>query len=249
MDYNETVVALKKILSSSTMSAQVRMFHLFMTVRQACIDTKDVLWFDKKSCEIINKVSLAHGSIENLCNDVLIPTLIDALMFKYLRMDVVKLLHDSFYHNSVPPPPPHPAPRLLQPRPPPSTPPPGVFENDAEKCIICFTNIRTKMCVPCGHVCMCAGCASVWIRLKGTCPMCRDHVTSTTEVTQSELDQLLAQHSGAVYSDPQKGPRIRMYASRFENRVNRATCTSDLHSLLLDLQEIAGDQVNTPLPS
>ena len=245
MDYNETVVALKKILSSSTMSAQVRMLHLFMTVRQACIDTKDVPWFDKKSCEIINKVSLAHGSIENLCNDVLIPTLIDALMFKYLRMDVVKLLHDSFFHNSVPPPSRPRAPRLLQPRPPPSTPPPGVFENDAEKCIVCFDKIRTRMCVPCGHVCMCADCAIAWIRNKTTCPVCRAQVNSIAVVTQSELEQLLAPHSGPVYSDPDKGPRIRMYASRFENRVNRATCTSDLHSLLLDLQEIAGDQVRS----
>ena len=245
MDYNETVVALKKILSSSTMSAQVRMLHLFMTVRQACIDTKDVPWFDKKSCEIINKVSLAHGSIENLCNDVLIPTLIDALMFKYLRMDVVKLLHDSFFHNSVPPPPRPRAPSLLLPPPPPSTLPPGVFENDADKCIVCLEKIRTRMCVPCGHVCMCADCASAWIRKKATCPMCRAQVTSTTEVTQSELDQLLDKKGGAVYSDPRKGPPIQMYASRFENRVNRVTCTSDLHSLLLDLQEITGDQVRS----
>ena len=221
------------------------MLHLFMTVRQACIDTNDVPWFDKKSCEIINKVSLAHGSIDKLCNDVLIPTLINALMFKYRRIDVVKLLHDSFYHNSVLPPP-HPAPRLLQPRPPPSTPPPGVFENDADKCIVCLEKIRTRMCVPCGHVCMCAGCANDWIQRNGTCPMCRAQVTSTTEVTQSELDQLLDKKGGAVYSDPRKGTPIRMYASRFENRVNRATCTSDLHSLLLDLQEITGDEV---LPS
>ena len=245
MDYNEAVAALNKILSSSTMSAQVRMFHLFMTVREACVATNDVPWFDKKSCEIMTKVSQAHGSIETLCNDVLIPTLINALMYKYRRIDVVKLLHDNFYHNSVPPPPPHPAPRLLLPPPPPSTPPPGVFENDADKCIVCTYNIRTTMLRPCGHVLMCARCASAWIGLKGTCPMCRAQVTSTTEVTQSELDQLLAPHSGPVYSDPRKGPPIQMYASRFENRVNRVTCTSDLHSLLLDLQEITGDQVRS----
>lgn len=245
MDYNETVVALKKILSSSTMSAQVRMLHLFMTVREACIVTNDVPWFDKKSCDIMTKVSQAHGSIENLCNDVLIPTLIDALMFKYLRMDVVKLLHDSFFHNSVPLPPRPRKPRLLLPPPPPSTPPPGVFENDPDKCIVCLEKIRTRMCVPCGHVCMCADCASVWIRSKGNCPVCRAQVNSIAVVTQSELEQLLAPHSGSVYSDPRKDPSIRMYASRFENHVNRATCTSDLHSLLLDLQEITGDQVRS----
>ena len=47
-------------------------------------------------------------------------------------------------------------------------------------CSICLDKPRTMALVPCGHKCLCSGCASKWDKQK--CPMCRKLVTSTMRI-------------------------------------------------------------------
>jgi hypothetical protein len=224
-----TIAHLREIVSKNNLSPEQRTLLLFVTIQRIFKETNDTASFEKMSGEIMQKVSAAHGSVDALCTDVLIPMLINTLMFKYKTVDVAKELQNSFH------PPPPPAPLHI------------IFNVEKDKCVVCMHNTRTRMCVPCGCVCMCGTCAwslaTRWNQSKYTqrpCPLCFKQVENIVAVKQSELDRLLAPHSGLVYSDPVHGGQsIPMYASRFQNRENRATCTSDLHSLLLDLQEIA----------
>ena len=52
-------------------------------------------------------------------------------------------------------------------------------------CVICLSSRAEVVCVPCGHVCACAGCLSpttVPIGSKRTCPICRKGVAQLLRV-------------------------------------------------------------------
>ena len=59
-------------------------------------------------------------------------------------------------------------------------------EDDSANCVVCLTEAKTHACVPCGHLCLCAGCtdllkmdASRRSRGRGrkpACPLCRSPV-------------------------------------------------------------------------
>jgi hypothetical protein len=179
------------------------------------------------------------------------------------RLDLIKILHDCFWHARVsrtPPPQPqarqqHAAPTLIG-RPPqqstsphPSTVPISdesdevplmIDESPAEVgekeiCVVCMENPRTSICVPCGHVCMCAGCAEVLMQGNGICPLCRVKITKITKLKQTELNRVFARHNGSVYTDPENG-NVKIFSSCFENRENPVTCTNDLQELLRRLR-------------
>ncbi len=67
----------------------------------------------------------------------------------------------------------------------PSFPPDSPAEVPGEECVACLEKRACAACVPCGHVCLCGGCAQ---RLWGTgarvvvCPMCRSSVASFVRV-------------------------------------------------------------------
>lgn len=42
--------------------------------------------------------------------------------------------------------------------------------SDAERCVVCVTNPKEVIVLPCGHVCLCEDCA---IQIKSACPVCR----------------------------------------------------------------------------
>ena len=55
-------------------------------------------------------------------------------------------------------------------------PPPKPEEGDDSKlCVVCFEDKKSRVCIPCGHVCMCKNCASN--KAITTCPMCRVEIT------------------------------------------------------------------------
>ena len=60
-----------------------------------------------------------------------------------------------------------PAPRAL--------PPPG------GECTVCMDQANTHVLVPCGHKCVCAGCAEL-VRVQGACPICRTAIVWVCEV-------------------------------------------------------------------
>ena len=51
-------------------------------------------------------------------------------------------------------------------------------ETEASLCAICLENPKTHCFVPCGHVCVCSGCAGNSRNFNGKCPMCRAKFTT-----------------------------------------------------------------------
>ena len=55
-------------------------------------------------------------------------------------------------------------------------PPPKPKEDDDEKlCVVCVEEDKSRVCVPCGHVCLCSNCATN--KAIKVCPMCRAEIT------------------------------------------------------------------------
>lgn len=54
---------------------------------------------------------------------------------------------------------------------------------DAEtECVVCLSEAKSTCCVPCGHVCMCPGCAADVQSKKGSCPVCRAPIECVLEI-------------------------------------------------------------------
>lgn len=53
-----------------------------------------------------------------------------------------------------------------------------IFEEENEECVICFDNPHDVVLVPCGHYCLCKGCADKLSSpsAKRRCPMCRGQI-------------------------------------------------------------------------
>lgn len=49
-------------------------------------------------------------------------------------------------------------------------PAPDPEANDQRQCVVCLLQPATRVFVPCGHFCICAGCAP---RIDERCPICR----------------------------------------------------------------------------
>jgi hypothetical protein len=63
---------------------------------------------------------------------------------------------------------------------------------EAEQCVVCLTNQKTMAYVPCGHLCVCAGCARSAAAVffgsaqlaTARCPICRGHVEQAVRIFQ-----------------------------------------------------------------
>ena len=63
--------------------------------------------------------------------------------------------------------------------------PPSVPHPDDEEtqCVVCFDAPKDHAIVPCGHQCVCAGCAELLTNTRTpTCPVCRDPIQQTVKV-------------------------------------------------------------------
>ena len=58
-------------------------------------------------------------------------------------------------------------------------PPAGTKPNEETSCVVCCDENRSHVLIPCGHLCLCAGCSEMLFttaRIVGEtplCPMCR----------------------------------------------------------------------------
>jgi hypothetical protein len=63
--------------------------------------------------------------------------------------------------------------------------PPAAPHTDAEEtmCVVCFDAPKDHLIVPCGHQCVCAGCAELLTKTRTpTCPVCREPIQQTVKV-------------------------------------------------------------------
>lgn len=59
----------------------------------------------------------------------------------------------------------------------------GVHEDESLECVVCMTEPRCSIVLPCRHLCLCAGCSDV-MRSQGQpkCPMCRTELDAVVQV-------------------------------------------------------------------
>lgn len=57
---------------------------------------------------------------------------------------------------------------------------PCIETDDVDKqCNVCLTNIKTRACIPCGHLCLCSDCS---VKIDEKCPICNDKITSIVRI-------------------------------------------------------------------
>merc|ERR1712217_359308 len=49
-------------------------------------------------------------------------------------------------------------------------------EDDSKLCIVCLDGDRDHVLIPCGHICICADCKSLYTGDDAECPLCRAKV-------------------------------------------------------------------------
>ena len=50
-------------------------------------------------------------------------------------------------------------------------------DDDAEKeCLVCLTEEKNTVIMPCGHMCVCLECGNGLVKAKHTCPICRSNI-------------------------------------------------------------------------
>ena len=60
-----------------------------------------------------------------------------------------------------------------------------IYEDDTKECIVCFSDPHEVVLVPCGHFCLCGGCAHQIKEISGKCPLCRGDIVQI--VTRDEI--------------------------------------------------------------
>lgn len=59
-----------------------------------------------------------------------------------------------------------------------------VFNVDNEPCVICLTNEKIWVIIPCGHYILCNECNDFTIGLEQKCPLCRGVINRTIKYTE-----------------------------------------------------------------
>jgi len=89
----------------------------------------------------------------------------------------------------------------------------GATMEDSEKeCIICFSDQRDTIIVPCRHMCICVNCAkSLQAQPNSKCPICRKDIESFLRLTKNMPNVATLQNNPQVQAglqpSPEMGPR------------------------------------------
>lgn len=63
----------------------------------------------------------------------------------------------------------------------------AIYQDDTEECIVCFDESKEVVLVPCGHYCLCGGCAHQVEEVSGKCPLCRSDITKIVTRDQIQI--------------------------------------------------------------
>ncbi|KAL3128939.1 RING domain-containing protein [Cryptosporidium hominis] len=59
-------------------------------------------------------------------------------------------------------------------------------DEDSEKCVICLTNNRETILLPCRHACLCKICSNTLFKNTQDCPICRNSVLGVVNIEDSK---------------------------------------------------------------
>jgi hypothetical protein len=207
---------LYRILNGGNKTVQERTENLLLAVKQAYADTNDTKKFDALCLDILLCVLQAQGPIDESCQNVLIPRLMQALLRKYKRVRVDEILQGVCNHTGS-----SRAPEQIQPQPAPApaqseaTPPepaesvqpdedyeiPLLADQSTEakekqrlfECVVCMDRHRQIFFGECGHCCVCNEC---YRQLPSKmCPACMAPIgNSARTIDENQLNYLYEQH-------------------------------------------------------
>jgi hypothetical protein len=56
----------------------------------------------------------------------------------------------------------------------------GMDTHAPDECVVCMTEARDVMVLPCRHMCLCRGCADTLRQQSHKCPICRGSASAST---------------------------------------------------------------------
>ena len=62
-------------------------------------------------------------------------------------------------------------------------------DNGQTECVICYTNLKDTVVLPCRHLCLCQGCSQIVRLQNNTCPICRSRVTAFLQIKVGNQQQ------------------------------------------------------------
>jgi hypothetical protein len=54
--------------------------------------------------------------------------------------------------------------------------------NENSECLICMSEVKNTILMPCNHLCVCLDCAKQLIVKSAKCPICRERITKVLPV-------------------------------------------------------------------
>jgi len=62
--------------------------------------------------------------------------------------------------------------------------------SNSKECVICLSDDRDTIVVPCGHMCICSRCASTMVRQRDRCPLCRQKVSCYIQIKKAAFEPI-----------------------------------------------------------
>jgi len=77
-----------------------------------------------------------------------------------------------------------------------------------EECVICLTEMRDTVVIPCAHLCICHKCAQLLHYQSNKCPICRGVVRSMIRIKTNKLDER-ANYDSSSEEKKKEGPLLK----------------------------------------
>ncbi|KAK6589653.1 RING domain [Cryptosporidium xiaoi] len=55
-------------------------------------------------------------------------------------------------------------------------------KHESESCVVCLTNYRETILLPCRHACLCSDCSKMLLKMAHDCPICRSQIHSIVNI-------------------------------------------------------------------
>ena len=59
----------------------------------------------------------------------------------------------------------------------------NLADDTQKECVVCYTNTKNTVVLPCRHMCLCIGCSQIVRMQTNKCPICRTQVSSFMQIT------------------------------------------------------------------
>lgn len=91
---------------------------------------------------------------------------------------------------------------------------PEVEVDGGRECIICMSEPRDTVVLPCRHICFCSHCANIMRTQCEKCPICRQRVASLLQFTPSGQEEKLQGKLPVLSSFPNQNEKTKPIATR-----------------------------------